>query len=379
METYDRCYVNIDLGAIKHNINEVKNKISKDTKVMAVIKANAYGHGAVAVGKSLENMVDYFGVATIGEAIELREASINLPILILGYTSPSEYELVVDYDVTQTIYKLEDGLKLNEIAANKNKTCKFHVALDSGMTRIGFPVDDRLEDSIVAIEKLSKLEYAKLEGAFTHFSCADMGINEYHKKQSDRIIKFFDECDKRNISIAIKHAANSASIMEYKELHYNMVRSGIITYGLYPSEDVDKTALNLKPAMEFKTHVVNIMDVPAGVGISYGATYVTEKPMKIATLAVGYADGYKRALSNKGRVLINGQFAPIVGRVCMDQMMVDVSNIDNVKVEDTATLFGRDADKVILVEEIADMAYSFNYEYVCSISERVKRIYKEEN
>ncbi len=376
METYDRCYVNIDLDAIKHNIKEVKNKINENTKVMAVIKANAYGHGAVTVGKCLENMVDYFGVATIDEAIELRQASINLPILILGYTSPSLFELVVDYDVTQTIYSLEDGIKLDEIAKSKGKTCKFHVALDSGMTRIGFPIDERIKKSIAEIEELSRLEHAKLEGAFTHFSCADMGENAYHNKQSEKIIKFFEECDRKNINIPIKHAANSASIMEYDELHFNMVRSGIITYGLYPSEDVDKTKLNLKPAMEFKTHVVNIMDVPEGVGISYGATFITKKTMKIATLAVGYADGYKRALSNKGRVLINGQFAPIVGRVCMDQMMVDISDIDGVKIEDVVTLFGKDGDREIPVEEIADMAYSFNYEYVCSISERVKRIYK---
>lgn len=375
MESYFRCFANVNIGAIKHNISEVKKKLKPETKLLAVIKANAYGHGAVKVGTALENMADYFGVATIGEAVELRKAGIKLPILILGYTSPAQFEYVVEYDITQTIYNLEDGIKLDKTAERMGKVAKFHIAIDSGMTRIGFKLEDKMEQSLLDIKKLSELENAKLEGAFTHFSCADMGENDYQKKQVKSIKEFFDKCEDNKINIPIKHVANSAAIMEDDSVYFNMVRSGIITYGLYPSEDVNKEALDLIPAMEFKTHVVNIEEVKAGVGISYGATYVTEKPMKVATLAVGYADGYKRALSNKGRVLINGEYAPILGRVCMDQMMVDVTNIKDVKIEDIATLFGRDGDKFISVEEIANMACSFNYEYVCSISERVKRIY----
>jgi alanine racemase len=315
-------------------------------------------------------------VATIEEAIEIREAGVRKPILILGYTSPNQYEQVINYDVTQTIYTYEDGVLLDETAARMGKTGKFHIAIDTGMTRIGFRTGVELEESVSQVEKLSKLKNATLEGVFTHFACADMKDKTHFNGQKRAFEEFLDKCKDKNIDIPIKHAANSATIMECKEMQLNMVRSGIVTYGLYPSEEVDKTVLKLEPAMEFKTHVVNINDIQPGTAISYGATFVADRPMKVATLSVGYADGYKRSLSNKGRVLIRGQYAPILGRVCMDQMMVDVTHIDGVQVEDVATLFGRDGDKIIPVEEIADMAYSFNYEYVCSIAERVKRIYE---
>lgn len=375
METYSRCYATVDLGAIEHNIDEVRKKVGKDTRIMAVVKANAYGHGAKEVADCLKTKVEYFGVATIEEAIELREAGIDTPILILGYTSPKQFEYVIKYDVTQTIYTYEDGCLLDKNAEDMGKTGKYHIAIDTGMTRIGFPADYRIEESIENVLRLSRLSHIELEGAFTHFSCADMHDKTYFYKQKERLLAFFKGCEEKKINIPVKHAANSAGIMEFDDMNFNMVRSGIITYGLYPSKEVDASKLDLIPAMEFKTHVIKVNEVPEGESISYGATYTTTKPTKVATLSVGYADGYKRSLSNKGRVIINGKYAPIIGRVCMDQMMVDVSEIEDVKVEDVATLFGRDGDLFIPVEEIADMSYSFNYEYVCSVSERVKRIY----
>lgn len=377
MESYVRCYATVDLKAIIHNIEQVKAKIKKGTKVMAVVKANAYGHGAVQVAKTLQNQVDYFGVATIGEAVELRKADIDTPILILGYTSPKQFEYVINYNVTQTIYTYEDGKYLDETAKRLGKKGKYHIAVDTGMTRIGFSADYRIDDSIKQIKKLCELENVELEGAFTHFSCADMFDKTYYYKQKERILEFFEKCEENGINIPIKHTSNSASIMEFDDMNLDMVRSGIITYGLYPSDEVDCTKLKLIPAMEFKTHVVKINEVPSGEGVSYGATYVTKKPTRIATISVGYADGYKRSISNKGRVIINGQYANVIGRVCMDQMMVDISHIDNVNVEDVVTLFGHDGDAFIPVEEVAALSDSFNYEYVCSVSERVKRIYEK--
>ncbi len=376
MNSYLRCFATINLAAVEHNIDQVIKKVNKDTIVLAVVKANAYGHGAIEVARRLKGKVGYFGVAALDEAIILRQAGITEPILILGYTSPSQYDLLLENNITQTIYSYDMAVKMNETGKKIGKKGKIHIALDTGMTRIGLPTDEaRIDESISITSDISKLDSVELEGVFTHFSCADMEDKSYYHKQKEKLLSFFDKCSKEGINIPIKHACNSASIMEFDDMHLNMVRSGIITYGMYPSEEVNKEALDLWPAMEFKTHVVNIQEVPAGVGISYGATFVTNTPMKIATLSVGYGDGYKRSISNKGRVLIRGEYAPIVGRVCMDQVMVDVSHIDGVTIEDEATLFGKDGEKFISVEEVADMSESFNYEYVCSLSERVKKVY----
>lgn len=375
MESYVRCYATVDLKAIIHNIEQVKKKIKKGTKIMAVVKANAYGHGATEVAGVLKDRVDYFGVATIGEAVELRKAGIDIPILILGYTSPKQFEYVINYDVTQTIYTYADGKALDDTAKRLGKKGKYHIAVDTGMTRIGFSADYRIDESIKEVKELCRLDNVKLEGAFTHFSCADMYDKTYYYKQKERVLEFFRKCDENGIHIPIKHTSNSASIMEFDDMNLDMVRSGIITYGLYPSDEVDCTKLKLIPAMEFKAHIVKINEVPSGEGVSYGATYVTKKPARIATVSVGYADGYKRSISNKGRVIINGQYANVIGRVCMDQMMVDISHIDNVKVEDVVTLFGKDGAAAVSVEEVAGYSDSFNYEYICSISERVKRLY----
>lgn len=373
MGEYLRTYAKIDLDAIEHNILEVKKRIEKGVKVLAVIKADGYGHGATVLGEFLKNQVDYYGVATIEEAKELRDNGIELPILILGYTSPSQYIELVKNDITQTIYSLEMAKEISNAAKLCKKAAKIHIALDTGMTRIGLEPN---EAGIIELQKIFSLSNVVVEGLFTHFSCADETDKAYSKLQMERYDNFINLLDERSINIPIKHICNSAGIMEFNHHRFDMVRSGIITYGLYPSEEVNKSAIKLKPALEWKAHVVNIKTVDEGCGVSYGKTYITKRKTKIATISVGYADGYPRALSSKGRVLISGEYAPIIGRVCMDQMMVDVTHIDNVEIEDEVILVGKDKDKSISVEELAYLAGSFNYEFVCGICKRVKRIYE---
>lgn len=373
MERYLRTHAKVDLHAVLNNINQIKKRIEKSVKVMAVIKADGYGHGAATLGNFLENEMDYYGVATIEEAIELRENGIKLPILILGYTSPKQYLELVENNITQTIYSLEMAKEISKAGAVCGKQVKIHIALDTGMTRIGF---DANETGVLAIEEICTLPNLIIEGLFTHFATADEIDKSYSKLQMNRYDNFVDSLEEKGIHIPIKHMCNSAGIIEFDHHRFNMVRAGIIIYGLYPSEEVNKNSIKLKPALEWKTHVINVKTVDAGHGVSYGKTYTTKNKTKIATLSVGYADGYPRALSSKGRVLIHGQYAPIIGRICMDQMMVDVTHINNIEVEDEVTLVGKDGGNIIFVEELANASGSFNYEFVCGIGKRVPRVYK---
>ena len=375
MSGYLRCYAEVSLKAIGHNIAQVKKRLRPGVKLLAVIKADAYGHGAVRVGKYLEDQVDYFAVATAEEAMELREQGIRLPVLVLGYISPEQYSEILDYDITQTVYSLEIAEKLSEASVKAGCRTKIHAALDTGMTRIGFHITEEEADRIAAISRLPGLE---LEGMFTHFSCADQKDKTYCGLQLEKFRRMERMLRARGVEIPVKHICNSAGIMEFDDYRFDMVRSGIVTYGLYPSEEVDKSRLPLIPALSWKSRVIHVQDVEPGLGVSYGATYTTEGPCtRIATVSAGYADGYPRALSNKGRVLIHGRYAPILGRVCMDQMMVDVSHIPDVKVEDMVTLIGREGDRRITMEEVADPACRFNYEMACGISKRVPRIYPD--
>lgn len=375
MSGYLRCYAEVSLKAIGHNIAQVKKRLRPGVKLLAVIKADAYGHGAVRVGKYLEDQVDYFAVATAEEAMELREQGIRLPVLVLGYISPEQYGEILDYDITQTVYSLEIAEKLSEASVKAGCRTKIHAALDTGMTRIGFHITEEEADRIAAISRLPGLE---LEGMFTHFSCADQKDKTYCGLQLEKFRRMEGMLRERGVEIPVKHICNSAGIMEFDDYRFDMVRSGIVTYGLYPSEEVDKSRLPLIPALSWKSRVIHVQDVEPGLGVSYGATYTTEGPCtRIATVSAGYADGYPRALSNKGRVLIHGRYAPILGRVCMDQMMVDVSHIPDVKVEDAVTLIGREGDRGITMEEVADPACRFNYEMACGISKRVPRIYPD--
>lgn len=374
MNRYLRCYVEISLEAIGHNIREVKKRLPEGVKLLGVVKANAYGHGAVPVASYLENQVDYFATATIEEAVELRENGISAPILILGYVSPSQYGDLVEYDITQTIDSYAQALALEKEAARQNRKAKAHLAVDTGMTRIGFQVTEHDADEAA---KIADLPHIKLEGMFTHFSCADQEDKTYCSMQMEKYDKMTALLAERGVTIPLRHICNSAGIMEFDDHRFEMVRSGIITYGIYPSEKVKKERLDLIPALSWKSHVIHVKEVGPGIGVSYGATYVTEKPMtRIATVSAGYADGYPRALSNQGCVLIHGKKAPIIGRICMDQMMVDVTDIPDVQVEDVVTLVGTDGDETITIEEIANPAARFDYEMLCDISSRVTRVYK---
>ncbi|MCG4761839.1 alanine racemase [Fusicatenibacter saccharivorans] len=374
MNRYLRCYAEISLEAIGHNIREVKKRLPEGVKLLGVVKANAYGHGAVPVASYLENQVDYFATATIEEAVELRENGISAPILILGYVSPSQYGDLVEYDITQTIDSYAQALALEKEAARQNRKAKAHLAVDTGMTRIGFQVTEHDADEAA---KIADLPHIELEGMFTHFSCADQEDKTYCSVQMEKYDKMTALLAERGVTIPLRHICNSAGIMEFDDHRFEMVRSGIITYGIYPSEEVKKERLDLIPALSWKSHVIHVKEVGPGIGVSYGATYVTEKPMtRIATVSAGYADGYPRALSNQGCVLIHGKKAPIIGRICMDQMMVDVTDIPDVQVEDVVTLVGTDGDETITIEEIANPAARFDYEMLCDISSRVTRVYK---
>lgn len=374
MNRYLRCYAEISLEAIGHNIREVKKRLPEGVKLLGVVKANAYGHGAVPVASYLENQVDYFATATIEEAVELRENGISAPILILGYVSPSQYGDLVEYDITQTIDSYAQALALEKEAARQNRKAKAHLAVDTGMTRIGFQVTEHDADEAA---KIADLPHIELEGMFTHFSCADQEDKTYCSMQMEKYDKMTALLAERGVTIPLRHICNSAGIMEFDDHRFEMVRSGIITYGIYPSEEVKKERLDLIPALSWKSHVIHVKEVGPGIGVSYGATYVTEKPMtRIATVSAGYADGYPRALSNQGCVLIHGKKAPIIGRICMDQMMVDVTDIPDVQVEDVVTLVGTDVDETITIEEIANPAARFDYEMLCDISSRVTRVYK---
>ena len=369
----NRSWLEIDLSKIENNIDAIRKVLLPKTKLMAVVKADAYGHGAVEICKQLSDKIDCLAVASIEEAIDLRSNEIQKPILILGYTMKDNYGKLIDYAIEQTIYSLEDAICLNKIAEAKGKKAAIHIAVDTGMGRIGFmPTDESVEQ----IKKISELSHLKLKGIFTHFATADEEDKAYTYEQIKKFESFVTLLAPKGIVFEEKHMCNSAGIIDFTQQCNTMVRAGIILYGLYPSNEVCRSNVILNPALEWKAHVVYVKEVPQGTSISYGRTYVTTKEKtKIATINVGYGDGYPRALSNKGRVLIRGKSVPIVGRICMDQFMVDVSGLDEIEVEDVVTLIGRDGGEFISVEEVAELAGSFNYEFVCDIGKRVPRIY----
>ncbi len=370
---YFRVTANIDLDAICNNITNTRKLVGNTTRIMAIIKADGYGHGAIPIAKALDQIgVDAFGIAILEEGIELRRAGIKKPLLILGYTPKEQFKELVRFDITPTIFESCTAEELSKEALKQNKTANIHIKLDTGMSRIGF--SDKIE-SIEEIKKIASMKGIRIEGIFSHFACADETDKTSAINQLKRYLSFVKQLEAEGIFIPVKHIANSAGIIDLPEAQLDMVRSGISTYGLYPSEEVNKNKIELKPAMEIKTHISYVKEVDAGVGVSYGSTYITTDKTTIATIPVGYGDGYPRLLSSKGRVLVHGKSAPIIGRVCMDQFMVDVTKIDNVKQGDVVTLLGKDGDQFISAEEIAEMAYSFNYELICNVGKRIPRIY----
>lgn len=372
IKEYYRVKADIDLDAIHENVVNAKALTKPGTKLMAIIKADAYGHGAVMVAQTLEDVADAYGVAILEEGIELRQAGINKPILILGYTPAPLYRAMIKYDIATAVFEYDMAKKMSDTAEKMGKKAKVHIKLDTGMSRIGFKQDD---ESLAVIKKIAELPGIEIEGCFTHFATMDEKDKTKAMKQFERYMDFVKRIEDAGIKIPVKHVSNSAGIIEKPEVNLDMVRDGICVYGMYPSEEVDKTKLNLTPAMEIKTYVSFVKTLKAGVEIGYGGTYTTTGETVVATIPVGYADGYSRVLSNRGRVLIKGKSFPIIGRICMDQFMVDISNQPDIKQGDEVTLVGRDKDEYISIEEVADMSYSFNYEFVCDIGKRIPRVY----
>ena len=362
-------YVTIDTDAILSNYRAVCQKAG--VPVMAVVKADAYGHGAVQIARLLQHECPFFGVSSLSEALELRQADIQKPILILGHTPVSVYPRLLGKGIRVTIFSYADAEKLSQLAAQQGVTAYCHLAVDTGMSRIGFQATEESADICSNIAKLPNLE---IEGVFSHFATADCANLEDAREQAALFDRFCELLAQRGIQPKLRHMNNSAGIMNF-DRHYDMVRSGIVTYGLYPSDEVSPELLSLRPAMSWYSRVSHVKMLPAGRRISYGGTYETTAPTRVATVPVGYADGYRRSLSSRFYVLIRGKKAPILGRVCMDQMMVDVTDIADVSVGDPVTLIGTDAEQSITVEQIAEAAGSFNYEFVCGISRRVCRRY----
>ena len=376
-----RVYVNVDLDAICMNVQNAMDRVGSDVKMMAVIKTDGYGHGAVPIAKALNKIGVYaYAIATIEEAVELRDAGVENPLLILGHVFENDLKTALECDVTLTVFAAENARAISKVAGEMGKTAKVHIKLDTGMGRLGFLPCDKSVEEIAEIFEMPNIE---VEGVFSHFATADETDKTFANSQAKKYGEFVELLESRGMKFALKHLCNSAGIIDLsgdsdntRDVKYNMVRSGIMTYGLYPSEEVVKDNVKLYPALSLISHIAFVKEVDSGFAVSYGSTYVTSGKTKIATIPVGYGDGYPRALSNKGRVLIGGEYAPIIGRVCMDQFMVDVTHIPNVKQGDEVVLVGSQGDKRISVEEVADMAGSFNYEFVCGINKRVPRIYE---
>ena len=366
---YDNTYVTIDLDAIKENFRGIREKAG--VPVMAVVKADAYGHGAIQIARQLQDECAFFGVSSMLEALELRQAGLKNPILILGHTRVEAFSKAIREGIRPTIFHYEDALALSETAQKLGVSAPFHFAVDTGMSRIGFQATEEDADTCAKIAKLPGLV---AEGLFSHFFAADSADLTQAQEQKKQFDRFYEMLRSRGVQVQIRHMDNSAGLMNF-DSHYEMVRSGIVTYGLYPSREVDPALLKLKPALSWHSRVTHVKVLEPGRSVSYGATYVTEKATTVATVPVGYADGYHRSLSGNFYVLIHGKKAPILGRVCMDQMMVDVTDIPGVQVNDPVVLIGSDGEETITMEMIAGQAGSFNYEFVCGISRRVPRVY----
>jgi alanine racemase len=365
-------WAEVDLDKLAHNMREIRrNAVSKD--IIAVIKADGYGHGALDIAPTLlENGATRIAVAVLNEAVELRRGGIEEPIMVLGFTPPSLIDMLLRYDIEQTVYSYDLAKEISQLAKKKNKVAKIHIALDTGMGRIGFLPDD---ESAEVVYKISKLPNIIIEGLFSHFSSADEDDKTYTDMQLDRYTAFYNKLISSGVKVNIRHIANSAAIIDMPQSHFEAVRPGIILYGYYPSEQVFKNKIDLKPVMSLKTNIVHIKNLPAGEYISYGREFKTLRESVIATLPVGYADGYTRLLFNKAKVIINGSFVPVIGRICMDQCMVDVTEIKNVKVGDEVVLMGEQGDLSFTADQIAELIGTINYEITCMISKRVPRVY----
>jgi len=369
-------WAEINLDNVKYNIKEIKNIVKKDTIVCAVIKADGYGHGAVEIAKVLlENGADRIAVATLGEAVQLRRGGYTVPIMVLGYTPEDQGQVVIDNNIIQTVYTYSQALAFSNFAKQANKDITVHLKIDTGMSRLGFQPNDQAINDIKEIFKLSNLI---IEGVFTHFAAADDKDKEYTYKQFNTFMDFVNVLEKEECVIPIKHVSNSAAIIDLPEMNLDMVRPGIILYGLYPSDDVNKDKIKLKQVMELKAKISHVKVLPKESGISYGLKYTTTHDEKIITVPIGYADGYTRMLSGKTEIIVNGKIIPLVGRICMDQCMANATGLD-VKAGDEVTLYSNNRESGISIDDIANKLGTINYEVVCMLGKRVPRMYLENN
>lgn len=379
MNMVKRTWAEISLNAIEHNYNVIRNKVADDTKVCCVIKADGYGHGAVELSQIYEKLgADFFAVSNIDEGIEIRKSGSKLPIVILGYTPVSEAENLAEYDISQAVFSLEYAKELSEKCVEEDCICKMHIKVDSGMSRIGFMCQEfpRDEYSIEEICEACCLQNLEVEGLFTHFCVSDEDAEgrEFTNKQYENFIHVRDSLKKRGVDISVVHCSNSGAIEDYPETCCDMVRAGIILYGLAPSSKL-ADRLDLVPAMTLKTVVAFVKEVQKGATISYGRTFTADRKMKIATVPIGYADGFIRQNAKDGYMMVNGKKAKIVGRICMDQTMLDVTDIEDVKTGDEVVVFGTGENGEPTADSLAENTGTINYETVCLVGKRVPRIY----
>ncbi len=371
-----RTWAEVNLDAVAHNIQQIRKITNPSAQIMAVVKADAYGHGFMEVAKTLlDNGADRLAVATLREGQQLRSRGVNVPILVLGALMEDEIEDFINFNITPTVFSYETAHAISYIAEKKEIVTKIHIKLDTGMSRIGFLTGDDNSAVIDEIEKISKLPYIEIEGIFSHFSTSDEFERDYTELQYLRFIDVVNGLKDRGIDIPIKHICNSAGIMMYPHMHMDMVRPGVILYGLYPSDEVDKSVLDLKPAMTLKSRITHVKEVEPGRGVSYGKEYITEGVTKIATVPIGYADGYLRRLAHEGKMIVKGQLVPIIGRICMDQCMIDVTNVHNIERGDEVILF---SDSVVTIDDLARWLDTINYEVACVIGKRIPRIYTKQ-
>lgn len=374
MKTYSRVYAEVNLDAMLHNMEQMHKLLKEDTKIMGVIKTDGYGHGAVPIGKELEQL-DYtwgYATATVEEAEILRRNGLEKPILVLGATFKEQYEAMADLGIRVNLYSIRQAEQMEAAAAKMNKKIIVHAKIDTGLSRLGFQVTEAAADEIA---RISQMPHIIIEGMFTHFAKSDAKDKTMANRQMEAFANMKRMLEERNVEIPMIHCSNSAAIIDMPEANMSVVRAGISLYGMWPSDEVKKENIDLAPVMSLKSCIVFLKELEKGRTISYGATYETTRNQRIATIPVGYGDGYPRSLSNKGYVLIHGKKAPICGRICMDQFMVDVTDIPKAQEGDVVTLVGRDYDAEITMEEIGDLSGRFNYEFACDLGKRIPRVY----
>lgn len=376
-----RTWAKIDVNAIRHNFEEIKKHLNPKTRILCVLKADAYGHGAEFLVREYEKIgADFFGVSNLDEALQLRKAGSEKPILIFGYTPSNCAEILAQNDISQAVFSLEYAKKLQKKCKSEGVKIKAHLKIDTGMSRIGFFAQnpESIQKSAMEIAEINNMSEIEIEGIFTHFSVSDDSVNdkEYTLRQIENFKAVIEQLELRGIHIPIKHCCNSGGILNFPDVQFDMVRAGVVLYGLYPSDET-KSKIDLRPAMQLKTVISQIKTIPAGTSVSYGRTFVSDRELKVASVAIGYADGYSIKFSNNSEMLLHGKRVKILGRICMDQLMLDVTDIEDVKEGDEVTVFGYDGQESLSVDELAEKIGTINYEIVCLIGKRVPRIYYE--